>query len=58
MVTSNFRFGYLRTTGHSVERIAIQARCCSPTTFRDSFKRLVDTNPQAYRRAFRGSPTR
>ncbi|MGH3145668.1 MAG: GlxA family transcriptional regulator, partial [Rubrobacter sp.] len=48
----------LETTGHSVERIAIQVGFGSPTTFRDRFKRLVGTSPQAYRRAFQGSPTR
>lgn len=48
----------LETTGHSVERIAIQVGFGSPTTFRDRFKRLVGTSPQAYRRAFQGSPAR
>ncbi len=48
----------LETTGHSVERIAIQVGFGSQTTFRDRFKRLVGTSPQAYRRAFRGSPAR
>lgn len=48
----------LETTGHSVERIAIQVGFGSPTTFRDRFKRLVGTSPQAYRRAFQGTPAR
>ena len=48
----------LETTGHSVERIAIQAGFGSPTTFRNRFKRLVGTSPQAYRRAFGGSTAR
>jgi transcriptional regulator GlxA family with amidase domain len=48
----------LETTGHSVERIAIQVGFGSPTSFRDLFKRLVGTSPQAYRRAFQGSPAR
>jgi transcriptional regulator GlxA family with amidase domain len=45
----------LETTGHSVERIALQVGFGSPTSFREHFKRLVDTIPQAYRRAFQGS---
>lgn len=45
----------LETTEDSVERIAIQVGFGSPTTFRDRFKRLVGTSPQAYRRAFGGS---
>jgi transcriptional regulator GlxA family with amidase domain len=48
----------LEITEHSVERIAIQVGFGSPTTFRDRFKRLVGTSPQAYRRAFGGSPAR
>ncbi len=47
----------LETTGHSVERIALQVGFGSPTSFRDRFKRLVGTSPHAYRRAFRSSPT-
>ncbi|WP_018503244.1 GlxA family transcriptional regulator [Parafrankia discariae] len=43
----------LETTGHSVERIAAQVGFGSPTAFRDGFRRLVGTSPQAYRRAFR-----
>jgi transcriptional regulator GlxA family with amidase domain len=45
----------LETTGHSVERIAIQVGFGSPTSFRDRFKLLVGTSPYAYRRAFQGS---
>lgn len=48
----------LETTGHSVGRIATQVGFGSPTTFRDRFKSIVGTSPQAYRRAFRGSPAR
>ena len=46
----------LETTSHPVERIAVQAGFGSPTAFRDRFKRVVGTSPQAYRRAFRGAP--
>ena len=46
----------LETTGHPVERIAGHVGFGTPTTFRDRFKRLVGTSPQAYRRAFQGSP--
>ena len=45
----------LETTGHSVERIALQVGFGSPTSFRDRFKRIVGTNPHAYRRVFRSS---
>ena len=48
----------LETTGHPIERIAIQVGFGSQTTFRDRFKRLVGTSPQAYRSAFRGSLAR
>ena len=48
----------LETTGHGVERIALQVGFGSPTTFRDRFKRLVGTSPQAYRRTFGGTPAR
>jgi transcriptional regulator GlxA family with amidase domain len=43
----------LETTGHSVERIAIQVGFGSPTAFRDRFKRVAGVSPQAYRHAFR-----
>ena len=45
----------LETTAHPVERISRQVGFNSPTSFRDQFKGLVGTSPQAYRRAFRGS---
>jgi transcriptional regulator GlxA family with amidase domain len=48
----------LETTGHPVEQIALLVGLGSPTTFRDRFKRLVGTSPQAYRRTFRSSPAR
>ncbi len=48
----------LETTGHSVEWIALQVGFGSPTAFRDRFKQLVGTSPQAYRRTFGGSPAR
>jgi transcriptional regulator GlxA family with amidase domain len=48
----------LETTGHPVGWIAFQVGFRSPTSFRDRFKRLVGTSPQAYRRAFQGSPPR
>ncbi|MFE5216748.1 MULTISPECIES: GlxA family transcriptional regulator [unclassified Streptomyces] len=43
----------LETTPYSVERIAGQAGFGSPTAFRERFRRVVGTSPQAYRRAFR-----
>lgn len=42
----------LETTGHSVERIAVQVGFGSPTAFRDRFKRVAGVSPQAYRKAF------
>ena len=48
----------LETTAHPVEQIALLVGFGSPTTFRDRFKRLVGTGPQAYRRTFRSSPAR
>jgi transcriptional regulator GlxA family with amidase domain len=44
----------LETTGHPVDRIAVQVGFGSPTAFRDRFKRLVGTSPHAYRHAFQG----
>ena len=44
----------LETTSHSVERIAIEVGFGSVTAFREHFRRIVATSPQAYRRAFRG----
>ena len=45
----------LETTAHPVERISRQVGFNSPTSFRDQFKGLVGTSPQAYRRAFQSS---
>ncbi|MGW4562361.1 GlxA family transcriptional regulator [Streptomyces sp. NPDC004561] len=43
----------LETTPYSVDRIAAQAGFGSPTAFRERFRRVVGTGPQAYRKAFR-----
>ncbi|GAA3232899.1 helix-turn-helix domain-containing protein [Streptomyces sp. XM83C] len=43
----------LETTTYPVERIAAQTGFGSPTAFREQFRRVVGTSPQAYRRAFR-----
>jgi transcriptional regulator GlxA family with amidase domain len=43
----------LETTSHPIDRIASQVGFGSPTAFRDRFKRVVGTNPHAYRAAFR-----
>lgn len=43
----------LEATDHPVDRIATEAGFGSPTAFRDRFRRVVGTNPQAYRAAFR-----
>jgi AraC-like DNA-binding protein len=48
----------LETRELSVGRIATQVELGSQTVFRDRFKRVVGTSPQAYRRAFQGSPAR
>jgi transcriptional regulator GlxA family with amidase domain len=45
----------LETTAHPVERIATQSGFGSPTAFRERFRRVVGTSPQAYRRAFRSA---
>ncbi|MGW1712738.1 GlxA family transcriptional regulator [Streptomyces sp. NPDC002156] len=45
----------LETTTHPVERIAAQTGFGSPTAFRDRFKRVVGTSPQAYRRTFQAA---
>ncbi len=42
----------LETTGHSIERIALQVGFGSPTAFRDRFKRIAGVSPQVYRRTF------
>ncbi len=47
----------LETTDHSVERVAEQAGFGSPTAFRERFKRVAGTTPQAYRASFH-SPVR
>lgn len=44
----------LENTDHPVERIAQQAGFGSPTAFRERFRRVVGTTPQAYRSAFHG----
>ncbi|MCE6997424.1 helix-turn-helix domain-containing protein [Saccharothrix sp. S26] len=43
----------LEATDHPVDRIAARVGFGSPTAFRDRFKRVVGTNPHAYRSAFR-----
>lgn len=45
----------LETTPYPVERIAAQAGFGSPTAFRERFRRVVGTSPQAYRRSFRSA---
>jgi transcriptional regulator GlxA family with amidase domain len=42
----------LENSDHPVERIARQAGFGSPTSFRERFRRVVGTTPQAYRAAF------
>jgi transcriptional regulator GlxA family with amidase domain len=46
----------LETTVHSVESVATEAGFGSATAFREHFRRVVATSPQAYRRAFRAAP--
>jgi transcriptional regulator GlxA family with amidase domain len=46
----------LENSDHTVERIAQQAGFGSPTAFRERFRRVVGTSPQAYRSAFHGRP--
>ncbi|MFF4452124.1 GlxA family transcriptional regulator [Streptomyces goshikiensis] len=48
----------LENTGHPVERIASQVGFGSPTAFRDRFRRVTGTSPNAYRRAFQGYAAR
>jgi transcriptional regulator GlxA family with amidase domain len=43
----------LETTDQAIEWIAQRVSFGSPTTFRDRFKQVVGTSPQACRRAFR-----
>ena len=45
----------LETTDQPVARIAAHVGFGSPTTFRDRFRGLTGTSPNAYRRAFRGT---
>ncbi|WP_103347746.1 GlxA family transcriptional regulator [Amycolatopsis sp. CA-128772] len=45
----------LEATGEPVDRIAGQVGFGSPTAFRERFKRVVGTSPQAYRAGFRGA---
>jgi transcriptional regulator GlxA family with amidase domain len=42
----------LETTDHSVDRICGQVGFGSPVAFRDRFRRVVGTSPQAYRATF------
>ena len=42
----------LENSDHTIERIAQQAGFGSPTAFRERFRRVVGTSPQAYRSAF------
>ncbi|MET7682539.1 helix-turn-helix domain-containing protein [Streptomyces sp. NPDC005423] len=44
----------LEHSDHPVERVARQAGFGSPTAFRERFRRVVGTSPQAYRAAFHG----
>ncbi|MFF7445414.1 MULTISPECIES: helix-turn-helix domain-containing protein [unclassified Streptomyces] len=46
----------LESSDHPIERIARQAGFGSPTAFRERFRKVVGTGPQAYRAAFHGSP--
>ncbi|MFD4926936.1 GlxA family transcriptional regulator [Streptomyces goshikiensis] len=48
----------LENTGHPVERIASQVGFGSPTAFRERFRRVAGTSPNAYRRAFQGHAER
>lgn len=43
----------LEATEHTVDRIATEVGFASTTTFRDHFKQVVGTTPNAYRAAFR-----
>ncbi|MEU7839538.1 helix-turn-helix domain-containing protein [Micromonospora sp. NPDC049114] len=44
----------LETTAQPVDRVATQVGFGSTTAFRDRFRRITGTSPQAYRRSFRG----
>ncbi|WP_406068775.1 helix-turn-helix domain-containing protein [Micromonospora sp. NBC_01638] len=41
----------LETTAHPIDRVAGQVEFGSTTAFRDRFKRITGTSPQAYRRS-------
>ena len=45
----------LETTGDPVDRIGERVGFGSPTAFRERFKRIAGTSPQAYRQAFRST---
>ncbi|GAB3800278.1 hypothetical protein GCM10027605_15520 [Micromonospora zhanjiangensis] len=45
----------LETTAHSVDLVATRVGFASTTAFRDHFKRITGTSPQAYRRSFRSA---
>jgi transcriptional regulator GlxA family with amidase domain len=45
----------LEETGEPVDRIAARTGFGSPAAFRDRFKRVVGTSPQAYRAGFRSA---
>lgn len=47
----------IETSALSMERIASEVGFGSTATFRDRFRRVVGTSPQAYRRAFRTETT-
>ena len=46
----------LESTAHSVERVATNVGFGSATAFREHFRRVLATSPQAYRRSFRSRP--
>ncbi|MEU0333124.1 helix-turn-helix domain-containing protein [Streptomyces sp. NPDC006193] len=48
----------LEATDHPVERIAARVGFGSPTAFRERFRKVAGTSPQAYRRAFRAGAER
>jgi transcriptional regulator GlxA family with amidase domain len=48
----------LETTAHSVEGVAATVGFRSVTAFREHFRRVAATSPQAYRRSFRSKPAR
>lgn len=47
----------LESTRHPVDQIAAQAGLGSPTAFRERFRTVVGTSPQAYRRALQKTAT-